>query len=73
MRLATVAWAVAILDLQQLAAAAKDLVASVGVQQRTEATAQDRTMLGQVHGWLVQAHLLDGQGLAELLTQEQLQ
>jgi hypothetical protein len=70
---AVVADAVAALDLQQLAAGAKDLVASSGVTHDSRLVAADAGMLWDAHAWLVQHQLLDGKGLAGLLSQQQLE
>jgi hypothetical protein len=70
---AAVSYAVATLDMQQLASDATTLVANCGVTADTQLLPGDAGMLWQVHAWLVQHQLLDGQGLAGLLSQQQLE
>jgi hypothetical protein len=68
-----VADAVAALDMQQLAGDLRDIVASSGVTDVSSLHARDAGMLWEVHSWMVQQQLLDGQGLAGLLSQQQLE
>uniref|UniRef100_A0A383V4U6 Uncharacterized protein n=1 Tax=Tetradesmus obliquus TaxID=3088 RepID=A0A383V4U6_TETOB len=70
---AEVGCAVAELDMQQLAGNVKSLVASSGATAGTQLRPVDTRMLWQVHAWLLQHQLLDGQGLAGLLSQQQLE
>jgi hypothetical protein len=68
---AVVSNAVASLGLQQLAGEARELVASSGVRPDSKLSAA-AGYLWDVHAWLVQHQLLDGQGLAGLLSEQQL-
>jgi hypothetical protein len=68
---ATIGWAVAVLNMQPLAARVRELVASC-VHPRSRLTGQDVRMLGVLHCWLAEQQLLDGKGLAGVLTPEQL-
>jgi hypothetical protein len=70
---AVVADAVAALNMQQLAGGVKDIIASSGVTTGSSLQPIDAGMLWDVHSWLVQHQLLDGQGLAGLLSQQQLE
>jgi hypothetical protein len=70
---ATAGHAVALLDRQQLASDVKSLVANCGVTAGTQLLPADASMLWDVHAWLVQHQLLDGQGLVGLLSQQQLE
>jgi hypothetical protein len=82
---AQVSYAVAALDLQQLADDVRELVIISGVAQQhdtdagydvlptSNCIAGQLGMLWEVHAWLVQHRLLDGQGLAGLLSQQQLE
>jgi hypothetical protein len=63
--------AVAALDMQQLAGDARRLIAESGVTHSTN-IGRLANLLWEVHTWLVQHQLLDGQGLAGLLSQQQL-
>jgi hypothetical protein len=58
--------------MRQLAADAVALVAGCGIVQQSKVNEVDAGMLWDVHAWLVQHQLLDGQGLAGLLTEQQL-
>jgi hypothetical protein len=69
---AHVGCAVGVLDMQPLAGDALQLVASSGVNRDNKLNPADASMLWQVHAWLVQQQLLDGQGLAGLLSEQQL-
>jgi hypothetical protein len=69
---AVVGLPVAVLDMQQLASDIEGLVASSGVTS-DKLGAVDARMLWEVHAWLVQHQLLNGQGLAGLLSQQQLE
>jgi hypothetical protein len=69
---AVVAHAVASLDMQELAGDARALVTSSGVKANSVLPSIDAGMLWDVHAWLVQQQLLDGQGLAGLLSEQQL-
>jgi len=64
---------IAQLDMQELAGAARVLVASseIGKQPRTHPSNLRR--LWVFHSWLLQHQLLDGKGLTGLLTEQQLQ
>jgi hypothetical protein len=64
--------AVAILNVQQLAGEVKAIVAGSVIARDTVVGAADLRFLWDVHAWLVQHQLLDGQGLAGLLTEQQL-
>jgi hypothetical protein len=66
-------WAVARLDLQQLAGAAREVVAASGVEQHSSTHPSSLGRLWLFHDWLQQQQLLDGRGLAGLLTAQQLQ
>jgi hypothetical protein len=66
-------WAVAQLDMQQLAGAARDVVAASGVKQQPNTHPSNLRRLWVFHSWLLQHQLLDGKGLAGLLTEQQLQ
>eukprot|EP00882_Tetradesmus_deserticola_P003408 GHRQ01003604.1.p3 GENE.GHRQ01003604.1~~GHRQ01003604.1.p3 ORF type:complete len:192 (+),score=91.25 GHRQ01003604.1:1392-1967(+) len=68
---AAIGWCVAIWDMQQLAGAAKALVVS-GVRQSSKLSSSSACRLWVLHAWLVQHQLLDGQGLAAVLTPAQL-
>jgi hypothetical protein len=66
--------AVAMLDMQHLAGDVRDLVASTagsGVMPDKQFRRR-ADLLWKVHAWLVQHQLLDGQGLAGLLSEQQL-
>jgi hypothetical protein len=66
---------VAVLDMRQLAGDVKDLVAASDLKVATDeqaSSAGNLAKLWEVHAWLVQHQLLDGQGLAGLLTEQQL-
>jgi hypothetical protein len=65
--------AVAKLDMQQLAGAAKQLVVVSGVGSLPQAQPANLRRLWVFHSWLLQHQLLDGQGLTGVLTQQQLQ
>jgi hypothetical protein len=69
---AVVSHAVAALDMQQLAADVKALVASSQRIVNYDAKSGKIGKLWEVHSWLVQQQLLDGQGLAGLLSEQQL-
>jgi hypothetical protein len=69
---AVVACAVAVLEMQQLAGDARSLVASIWVAPNQRILPADAGVLWEVHAWLVQHQLLDGQGLAGLLSEQQL-
>uniref|UniRef100_A0A383VYP9 Uncharacterized protein n=1 Tax=Tetradesmus obliquus TaxID=3088 RepID=A0A383VYP9_TETOB len=69
---AVVAHAVAALDMQQLAGEVRQLVVKTGVTHSFELKAANAGLLWTVHQWLVQQQLLDGQGLAGLLSPQQL-
>jgi len=66
-------WSVAHLDMQELAGAARGLVASsaIGKQPRTHPSNLRR--LWVFHSWLLQHHLLNGKGLTGLVAEQQLQ
>jgi hypothetical protein len=70
---ATIGNAVAALDMQQLAGGVRALVASSRLEPSSKLTQANAGMLWDVHAWLVQHQLLDGQGLAGLLSQQQLE
>jgi hypothetical protein len=67
---ATVCYACSRLDMRHLAGSLRDLVASSDLAHEREAGRLG--MLWVVHAWLVQHQLLDGQGLAGLLSEQQL-
>jgi hypothetical protein len=69
---AVVSKAVAVLDMRQLAGDVRDLVAASKVATDERASPGNLAMLWNVHAWLVQHQLLDGQGLTGLLTEQQL-
>jgi hypothetical protein len=69
---AVVGCAAAVLDMQPLARDVWALVADAGVKHDSKLKPIDASMLWEVHAWLVQHQLLDGQGLAGLLTEQQL-
>jgi hypothetical protein len=64
-------WAVAVLDIQQLAGDVRGLVVN-GVKQSRKMTSDDARMLWVLHNWLVQQQLLDGKGLTGVLSEQQL-
>jgi hypothetical protein len=66
-------YAIAQLNMQQLAEAATSLIARSGYGKQREAHVYDLQRLWVFHSWLLQHRLLDGKGLAGLLTQQQLQ
>lgn len=70
---ASCCYAIAQLNMVQLAEAAKCLVVNsrVGAQQRSHPAELRR--LWVLHSWLLQHQLLDGKGLTGVLTQQQLQ
>uniref|UniRef100_A0A383WIE2 FAST kinase leucine-rich domain-containing protein n=1 Tax=Tetradesmus obliquus TaxID=3088 RepID=A0A383WIE2_TETOB len=88
---AQVGYAVAALDMRQLAGDVRELVVSSGVAEEhdmdssfafdagygsphsSSGLAGSLGMLWEVHAWLLQHQLLDGQGLAGLLSQQQLE
>jgi hypothetical protein len=70
---AVVANAVAVLDMQQLASDVEALMIKSGVTTGTQLLPGAAGMFWEVHAWLVQHQLLDGQGLAGLLSQQQLE
>lgn len=61
------------LNMQQLAPQALQLVAASGIHQRHSTHQSNLRHLWVFHSWLLQHQLLDGQGLAGLVAQEQLQ
>ncbi|KAF6263979.1 hypothetical protein COO60DRAFT_266345 [Scenedesmus sp. NREL 46B-D3] len=63
---AVVGYAIAVLDMQQLAGDVRELVASSRVTPKSRLGSADAGMLWEVHAWLVQHQLLDGRGLAGL-------
>jgi hypothetical protein len=65
--------AVAKLDMQQLAGAAKQLVVASGVGSMSQAQPAILRWLWVFHCWLMQHQLSDGKGLTGVLTQQQLQ
>jgi hypothetical protein len=69
---AVVSKSVAVLDMPQLAGDVTDLVAVSKVATDEHASSGNLAMLWEVHAWLVQHQLLDGQGIAGLLTEQQL-
>jgi hypothetical protein len=69
---ATVSKSVAVLDMRQLAADVRDLVAVGKVATDEGASSGNLAKLCEMHAWPVQHQLLDGQGLARLLTEQQL-
>jgi hypothetical protein len=69
---AVVASAVASLDMQQLAGDVRKLVASTRVTHSTSIKPSDARHFREARVWLVQHQLLDGQGLAVLLSEQQL-
>jgi hypothetical protein len=69
---ADVSSAVSSLGLQQLAGEARELVASSGVSPDVKLSAVALGMLLELHAWLVQHQLLDGQVLAGMLSDQQL-
>jgi hypothetical protein len=70
---ALVSNAVAVLDMRQLAGDVRNIVASSGVAADARASSGNLRMLWEAHAWLVHHKLLDGQGLAGLLSQQQLE
>jgi hypothetical protein len=74
---ATVGSSVAALDMQDLAGAVRELVANSSTKPERPVSTSNISpvglaMLWEVHAWLVQQQLLDGQGLAGLLSEQQL-
>jgi hypothetical protein len=69
---AQVGCAAAVLDMQALAVDAGELLANSGVNRDSKLNPADAGMLWEVHAWLVEHQLLDGQGLAGLPTEQQL-
>jgi hypothetical protein len=65
--------AVADLNMQQLAPQAVQLVATSGIGQRRNTHPSNIRRLWVFHIWLLQHQLLDGKGLAGVLSQQQLQ
>ena len=61
------------LDMQQLAGLAKALVVASGVSALHDTHPSNLRRLWLFHSWLLQHQLLDGRGLAKVLTQDQLQ
>eukprot|EP00882_Tetradesmus_deserticola_P031935 GHRQ01036120.1.p1 GENE.GHRQ01036120.1~~GHRQ01036120.1.p1 ORF type:complete len:193 (+),score=63.26 GHRQ01036120.1:407-985(+) len=68
---ATLGWAIAVLNMPQLAGDVRALVAA-GIQRSSRVVGENARMLRVFHCWLVQQQLLDAKGLAEVLTPEQL-
>jgi len=66
-------WSVAQLDLQELAEAARALVASTSIAKQPRLHPAELRRLWVFHSWLLQHQLLDGKGLTGLLTEQQLQ
>jgi hypothetical protein len=64
---------VVLLDMRGSADAARKLVADSNVMQRSDAHPADLRKLWVLHSWLLQHQLLDGKGLAGLVTEQQLQ
>jgi len=64
---------IAQLNMQDLAGAAKALVASSGVGKQPNMHPAGLRRLWLFHSWLLQHQLLDGKGLTGLLTEQQLQ
>lgn len=58
--------------MKHLAGDVRQLVASTRVAHSAKLIAADASMLWEVHQWLLQQQLLDGQGLAGLLSPQQL-
>jgi hypothetical protein len=69
---AVVGYAVASLDMQQMAGDVRELVASTCVAHSHFIKPPDAGLLWEAHAWMVQHQLLDGQGLAGLLCEQQL-
>ena len=61
------------LDMRDLAGAARTLVASSKVNQQRRMHSGSLRRLWVFHSWLLEHQLLDGRGLAGLVTQQQLQ
>lgn len=64
---------IAKLDMQQLAGLVRDLVASSGIRQQPNSHPSNLRRIWVVHSWLLEKQLLDGKGLAGLVTEQQLQ
>jgi hypothetical protein len=62
-----------LLDMRQLAGAARKLVADSNIQQHTRTHPSNLRRLWVFHSWLLGHKLLDEKGLAGLVTQRQLQ
>jgi hypothetical protein len=69
---AVVSKSVSVLDKRQLAGDVRDLVAVGKVAADEGASSGNLAKLWEAHAWLVQHQLLDGQGLAGLVTGQQL-
>uniref|UniRef100_A0A383V2M9 FAST kinase leucine-rich domain-containing protein n=1 Tax=Tetradesmus obliquus TaxID=3088 RepID=A0A383V2M9_TETOB len=70
---AAVGYAVAALDMRQLAGHVRELAANSGITRDSTVKRGNLNQLWEVHAWLLQHQLLDGQGLAGLLSQQQLE
>jgi hypothetical protein len=68
-----VCYAVAKLDMKQLAGGVRALLGRTDLKHLDGSIPTTLGMLWDVHAWLVQHQLLDGQGLAGLLSQQQLE
>jgi hypothetical protein len=69
---AVVGHAVAVLDMQRMAGDVMELVASTRVKHSTFIRPADAALFREVHAWMLQHQLLDGQDLAGLLSEQQL-
>jgi hypothetical protein len=64
---------VAQLDMRGLAGAVRNIVASSGIGQQDRTHPSNTRRLWLFHSWLLEHQLLDGKGLAGLVTKQQLQ
>jgi hypothetical protein len=64
---------VAEINMPQLAGPMRDLIAESGISKRPNTHPSNTGKLWVFHSWLLQHNLLDGKGLAGVLTQQQLQ
>ena len=64
---------VVLLDMRGLAGAARKLVVDSNIKQHSRTHPSNMRRLWVFHNWLLDHQLLDGKGLAGLLTQQQLQ
>jgi hypothetical protein len=51
----------------------RDLIVESGISKRPDTHPSNTSKLWVLHSWLLQHQLLDGKGLAGVLTQQQLQ